>query len=87
MLNNNINIYPHFFYWGLSVKANMNSKQLLQYIDVKLRNYFSWGIIAFSMLMILIVLLSESVNKITAISLPLLCMIFIYISIIYKRYS
>lgn len=65
----------------------MNSKQLLQYIDVKLRNYFSWGLIAFSMLMILIVLLSESVNKITAISLPLLCMIFIYISIIYKRYS
>ena len=87
ILNNNIIIYPYFFHWGLSVKANMNSKKLLQYIDVKLRNYFSWGLIAFSILIILIVLLSESVNKITAISLPLVCMTFVYISIIYKRYS
>lgn len=57
----------------------MKSKQLLQYIDVKLRDYFSWGLIAFSILIILIVLLSESANKITAISLPLVCMIVVYI--------
>lgn len=65
----------------------MNSKQLLQSIDVKLRQYVSWSLIVFSALNMLVLLLTEASDEITSVIAALVVLISACITLIFKRHT